>query len=224
MGLDRARLSEIAGDAWSALRRRPRLAFLAACVAVLLASWWGTQRFADQLLSSLPLSEAPVPPTPMTEAELQRQIDEARRINDELRANREARAFAVQHASVFLADSLGMPDGTPKRPADAGATTARSSDAPDPDAFVAIDEPAEPIYTVRASLPELARQAGVEGTVVVQALVGIDGRVRDTRVIKSVPLLNGAAQAAVRQWRFKPAATGGSPVATWVSVPMAFRK
>lgn len=224
MGLDRARLFEIASDTWAALRRRPRVAFLGACLAVLLVAWWGTQRFADRLLSSLPDSTAPVPPTPLTEVELQRQIDEARRINDELRAQRETQAYGVQHAGVLLGDSLGMPDGAPPRPnAESGASgTARS--APDPNAFVATDDPAEPIYTVKAGYPDLARQAGVEGTVVVQALVGTDGRVRETRVVKSIPMLNGAAQEAVRQWRFKPAATSGAPVATWVSVPMAFRK
>jgi len=77
---------------------------------------------------------------------------------------------------------------------------------------------------VRGNYPDIARQAGVEGTVVVQALVGTDGNVRDTRIVRSIPMLNGAALEAVRQWRFKPAATGGKPVATWVSVPISFRK
>ncbi len=221
MGLNRARLTEIASDAFSSLKRRPRLAFLGACLAVVFASSWGTQRFADQLLSSLPGSDAPVPPTPLTEAELQRQIDEAQRINAELRANRETQAYGMQHAGALLGDSLGMPDGAPLRPA---ITSGGIANAPDPNAFVAVDDPAEPIYTVKAAFPELARQAGLEGTVVVQALVGADGRVRETRVVKSIPMLNGAAQDAVRQWRFKPAATSGQPVATWVSVPMAFKK
>jgi protein TonB len=44
------------------------------------------------------------------------------------------------------------------------------------------------------------------------------------RVVRSIPALNGAALEAVRQWRFKPAATGGKPVAAWVSVPISFRK
>ena len=220
MGLDRGRIEEIAVDTWSALRRRPRLVFLASCLAVLVAAWWGSQRFADHLFATLPESNTIVPPTPLSEAELQRQIDEAKRINDELRAHREVQAYAMQGVGTALHDSVVMPDGAPPRPA---ATTALRG-APDPNAFVAVDDPAEPLYTVKAPYPDLAREAGVEGTVVVQALVGPDGRVRDTRVLHSIPLLNGAAQDAVRQWRFKPAAAGGTPVATWVSVPMAFRK
>ena len=224
MGLDRERIEEIAGDAWTALKRRPRLVFLGSCLVVLLASWWGTQRFADRLLSSLPASNAITPPTPLSEVELQRQIDEAKRINDELRAHREVQAYSMQGVSGALRDSLAMPDGAPPRPASALAPPGRANGAPDPNSFVAVDDPAEPIYTVKAPYPDLARQAGVEGTVVVQALVGADGRVRDTRVLRSIPLLNGAALEAVRQWRFKPAVAGGAPVATWVSVPMAFRK
>lgn len=224
MGLDRERIEEIAGDAWTALRRRPRLVFLGSCLAVLLVSWWGTQRFADRLLSSLPESNAIVAPTPLTEVELQRQIDEAKRINDELRSHREAQAYSMEGVSGALRDSLAMPDGAPPRPASALAEQRDRSGVPDPSAFVAVDDPAEPIYTVKAPFPELARQAGVEGTVVVQALVGPDGRVRETRLLRSIPLLNGAAQDAVRQWRFKAATAGGAPVATWVSVPMAFRK
>jgi len=224
MGLDRTRIEEIAGDAWAALRRRPRLVFLGSCLAVLLASWWGTERFADRLLSSLPESNVITPPTPLTEVEIQRQIDEAKRINDQLRAHREVQAYSMQGVSGSLRDSLAMPDGAPPRPASAKAPAGPPRGAPDPSAFVAVDDPAEPIYTVKAPYPDIARQAGVEGTVVVQALVGTDGRVRDTRILRSIPMLNGAAQDAVRQWRFKPASAGGAPVATWISVPMVFRR
>jgi protein TonB len=62
------------------------------------------------------------------------------------------------------------------------------------------------------------------GTVVVQALIGKDGRVADTRVLKSIPALDDAAEDAVRRWRFKPAQADGVPVETWVSVPIQFRR
>ena len=224
MGLDKARLKEIADDVFTTLKRRPRLTFLASCLLVLLISAWGTQRFADRLLSSLPASNTLDSPTPMTEEEIQRQIAEAQRINDELRAHRQAPAYTMQR----LDDSLGttppgvMPDGAPPLPPAAEAATRNGE--PDPNAYVATDEAAEPVYTVRAPYPELARQSGTEGTVVVQALVGADGHVRDTRIVRSIPMLNEAAVEAVKQWRFKPATTGGRPVATWVSVPIPFKR
>jgi protein TonB len=63
-----------------------------------------------------------------------------------------------------------------------------------------------------------------EGTVLVQALVGTDGHVKDAKVVKSIPGLDAAAEAAVRQWVFKPAMARGRPVAVWVAVPVRFQR
>ena len=49
-----------------------------------------------------------------------------------------------------------------------------------------------------------------------------DGTVADVRIVKSIPPLDSAAAAAVRQWRFKPAMASGQPVAAWVEVPVRF--
>ena len=73
-----------------------------------------------------------------------------------------------------------------------------------------------------ASEQDEARASKVEGTVLVQALVGKDGRVADTKIVKSVPGLDEAAANSVRQWVFKPAMAGGKPVAVWVAVPVRF--
>ena len=62
----------------------------------------------------------------------------------------------------------------------------------------------------------------MEGTVVVQALVGREGTVLDTKVVKSVPVLDQAAVEAVRGWTFKPAMAKGQPVQVWVAVPVKF--
>jgi protein TonB len=62
----------------------------------------------------------------------------------------------------------------------------------------------------------------MEGTVIVQALVGKDGRVKDTKVVKSVSVLDDAAVAAVKRWVFKPALSNNKPVAVWVAVPVKF--
>ena len=70
--------------------------------------------------------------------------------------------------------------------------------------------------------PDIAREAGVDGTVMVQALVGKDGRVKDTRVVKSIPMLDASALTAVKQWVFKPALSNNKPVAVWVAVPVRF--
>jgi len=56
----------------------------------------------------------------------------------------------------------------------------------------------EPIY------PEIARQARVEGIVILEVVTDIHGRVQNIRVLRSIPLLDQAAIDAVRQWIYEP--------------------
>lgn len=88
--------------------------------------------------------------------------------------------------------------------------------------YVYVEELPEAVTRVPPQYPDLAREAGVDGTVQVQALVGKDGKVRDVRVTKSIPMLDDAAKNAVRQWVFKPALSNNKPVAVWVAVPVKF--
>lgn len=86
--------------------------------------------------------------------------------------------------------------------------------------FVYVEQFPEAVHKVLPEYPDAMR--GVEGTVMVQALVGASGLVQDTKIVKSVPSLDPLAVAAVRQWRFKPAMTAGKPVAVWVAIPVKF--
>jgi protein TonB len=88
--------------------------------------------------------------------------------------------------------------------------------------FVYVEELPQAITRVPPDYPDIARQSGIEGTVMIQALVGKDGKVKDTKVVKSIPVLDDAATSAVRQWVFKPALTNNKPVAVWVAVPVRF--
>lgn len=88
--------------------------------------------------------------------------------------------------------------------------------------YVYVEELPEAVTRIPPSYPDIAREAGVDGTVMVQALVGKDGKVHDTRVVKSIPMLDAAAIAAVKQWVFKPALSNNKPVAVWVAVPVKF--
>jgi len=71
--------------------------------------------------------------------------------------------------------------------------------------------------------PELARRARVEGVVVLEAIIGADGSVRDVRVLRGAhSLLDPAALEAVRRWRYRPARIGERPVAVYLKVVMTF--
>ena len=80
----------------------------------------------------------------------------------------------------------------------------------------------EAVKRVAPRYPEDARNARIQGTVMVQALVGRDGEVKEVRIRESIPMLDEAALDAVRKWRFKPATADGEPRAVWVSIPVKF--
>jgi|ERR1700679_247205 len=54
--------------------------------------------------------------------------------------------------------------------------------------------------------PELARQMNATGKVKIEATISADGKVTNTKVIGGSPLLVGAAQEALKKWRFETAA------------------
>jgi TonB family protein len=71
--------------------------------------------------------------------------------------------------------------------------------------------------------PELARQARVQGTVVLECTISPEGRVTDVRVLRGAPLLDEAAIDAVRQWVYTPTLLEGKPVPVIMTVTVNFR-
>jgi TonB family protein len=69
--------------------------------------------------------------------------------------------------------------------------------------------PPKLVKTVNPVYPEIARQAKIEGVVIVQARTDTQGRVKDAMVLRSIPLLDQAAIAAVRQWVYEPLVIDG---------------
>ncbi|HJW93359.1 MAG TPA: energy transducer TonB, partial [Thermoanaerobaculia bacterium] len=71
---------------------------------------------------------------------------------------------------------------------------------------------------------EPARHAHITGVVVVEAVIGKDGRVEDVKVLKGLPMgLSDEAVSAVRQWRFKPGTLNGEPVDVIFSLTVNFK-
>jgi len=93
---------------------------------------------------------------------------------------------------------------------------------PEPDEWVAVEEMPVLQDIPAPEYPVIARQAGIDGTVLVRTLVGKDGAVREAFVVSGRRYLDEPALAAVRHARFTPAQQGGRPVAVWVQVPMRF--
>ena len=68
------------------------------------------------------------------------------------------------------------------------------------------------VYDVAPKYPPEAGRERIEGTVVLMAVIGKDGNVRDVRVESGLPLLAQAAIDAVKQWRYRPYLLNGEPV------------
>jgi len=79
------------------------------------------------------------------------------------------------------------------------------------------------IVDARPVYPDLARQARVEGTVILEAILDRNGRIDRVRVLRSVPLLDASAMEAVRQWRYTPTVLNGQPVQVLMTITINFQ-
>lgn len=77
-------------------------------------------------------------------------------------------------------------------------------------------------HSVRPGYPLLARQMKVQGSVILQALIGRDGTIQDLHVLSGPPILASAAEEAVKQWRFKPHYLGSEAVETQARITVNF--
>ena len=91
--------------------------------------------------------------------------------------------------------------------------------------FIPYDDPPQPLSSIRPVYHEIAQEAGIEGTVVVQVFVDKKGRVKDTLVLKGIPNtgLDEAAVTAIKKTRFRPAKQRERAVGVWISIPVNFR-
>ena len=94
---------------------------------------------------------------------------------------------------------------------------------PSPDDYVAFEKAPEVVKMDTPVYPDIAREAGVEGTVMVRVLVGDDGFVKDMIIIQSVPMLDESAADAAWSAVFKPALQKDRPVAVWMVIPIEFK-
>lgn len=76
--------------------------------------------------------------------------------------------------------------------------------------------------TIDTTYPMLGQHSRVQGSVVLQAIIGADGSIENLRLVSGPAILATAAQQAVRQWRFKPYLLNGQPVETKTRITVNF--
>jgi protein TonB len=74
----------------------------------------------------------------------------------------------------------------------------------------------QPVYPIDA------KQARVSGTVVLRAVIGTDGIIKDLRVVSGPDLLRQAALDAVQQWRYRPYLLNDDPVEVRTTINIIF--
>jgi TonB family protein len=85
-----------------------------------------------------------------------------------------------------------------------------------------IQLPATKVKHVSAVYPQAARDAKIQGVVILEARVGVDGRVIDVNVLSSIPELDQAAIDAVKQWEYVPLLVDGVPAPATFAVSVLF--
>lgn len=143
-----------------------------------------------------------------------------------------AEAHGVEGTDVgtTIGDTFGPGPGGPGQGNGTGKGIGDGDGPPgstgDPDGPIFIDATVtkpELLVRVQPRYPETARLARIPGTVLVQAVISVTGQVESVEVISSTnPIFNGAAQDAVRKWRYRPAMQSGRPVAVYFTVEVRF--
>ena len=75
---------------------------------------------------------------------------------------------------------------------------------------------------MRPVYPPDAQANKITGVVIVEATIDAQGKVRNARVLRSIPELDAAALDAVRQWEFEPTLLNGQPVPVIMTVTLNF--
>ncbi len=83
--------------------------------------------------------------------------------------------------------------------------------------------PSQVIRRVAPVYPEMARRSGIQGSVLLRAIVTRQGKLRDVRVVSGNPVFHASAVAAVEQWLYKPGYLNGEPTETTTEITLTFR-
>ena len=78
------------------------------------------------------------------------------------------------------------------------------------------------VYRVQPSYPALAREARIQGTVRLRAIVSKNGTIENLSVLSGHAMLVGSAIEAVRQWRYRPYLLNGEPVEVETEITVNF--
>ena len=172
-----------------------------------------------QVLAGDPLAR-PVGPMGDVDRSL-REAPTARAGQAVLGAVRQWQLAPPAHAPMLLVIDVGVEQ--PESATAAASQEARPSSAQRvPLKIGAGVPPPRKLVDVPPVYPADALAARITGIVTIEAVIGISGEVTQAHVVSGVPLLDDAALAAVRQWKYTPTVVDGVPVPVIVTVKLNF--
>jgi protein TonB len=163
----------------------------------------------------------PPPPPPAPKAAVQpktppRPVEETPRFVAPVDVPEEIRP----EEGIDLGVEGGVPGGV------VGGVVGGLPDAPPPPQAVRvggqIKEPKK-LKNVPPVYPDIAKQARVQGVVILECTISPQGKVTDVKVLRGIPLLDQAAIDAVKQWVYTPTLLNGVPVPVIMTVTVNFR-
>jgi periplasmic protein TonB len=119
----------------------------------------------------------------------------------------------------------GVPEGTGDTPGGTGTDPGGSAPPGPAEATRLTAEMTRPvpIHQVQPRYTEAARRAGVQGVVILEAIIDERGTVSNVRVLRGLPMgLEKEAVEAVKQWRYRPAMLNGRPVRVYFTLTVNF--
>ncbi len=187
-----------------------------------------TVKFTDinELQNAPPLQDTPPPPT--IKIEIPDVIKPATGIPivvpDE-EAVQEMTILTQEEIKTDIAApaNFGNSDGEIKVDISGTIEDLSGNDEPGMDEFVVVEQNPVPLGRPNIIYPEFAKKAGLEGKVVLKALIDETGSVTKVVVLTGDDIFKDAAVSAINNLKFKPAINGNRAVKVWITYPVIFR-
>jgi len=109
-----------------------------------------------------------------------------------------------------------------EQPVQQGDIQVEEEKLPDVGEFIPVEEQPVAVEQPKPVYPEIARRAGIEGTVWIMILVDKTGKVRDVKITKGPEMFHESAKEAAWKSVWRPAIQNQKPVSVWVSYPIRF--
>jgi protein TonB len=176
--------------------------------------------------------QPPPPPPPALRAPLRRPVEVRPTPSHELVAPPET-AVGGREKGLDLGLEGGVPDGMPggvEGGVDGGIVGGIIGDLPQVTAAPPVEpvrigglvRPPRRINYVAPEYPVLAQRARMRGVVIVEAIIGADGKVKEAKILRGIPMLDEAALTAVRRWVYTPTLIRGVPAPVVMAVTVTF--